>query len=187
MTHTFSAEQWLPFPADLAFLFFSNPENLPRLMPAWQKARIEQATFVPPPPAPAGTPKAPGILAGVGTRMTLSFRAVPLLPLRLPWDAEISEFVWNDHFCDVIAGRGPFRSWRHCHHLAAAANPGAGSSAASMGTLLRDQVEYTLPFGPLGELGNAVLVRRQLAATFRYRHRRTAELLPRFVASSRPA
>ncbi len=40
MRHTFQTEQWLPFPVELVFAFFAYPENLPRLMPAWQKARI---------------------------------------------------------------------------------------------------------------------------------------------------
>lgn len=180
MAHTFQAEQWLPFPLDLVFAFFANPENLPRLMPPWQKARIEEASFAAPPPRPEGMLRYPGIAAGAGTRMTLSFRALPLIPIRLPWDAEISEFAWNDHFCDVIAGRGPFRSWRHCHQLATTP---ASTEDATPGTLLHDHVEYSLPLGPLGRVANAVAVRRQVAAIFRYRHRRTAELLPRFAAA----
>ena len=42
MRHPFAAEQWLPYPVELVFAFFANPQNLPRLMPAWQKARIEE-------------------------------------------------------------------------------------------------------------------------------------------------
>ncbi len=181
MPHTFAAEQWLPFPVELAFAFFANPDNLPRLMPRWQHARIDQATYAPAPPRPAGTPRLPGLVAGAGTRLTITFRALPLLPLRLPWDAEITEFTWNDHFCDTINGRGPFKLWRHCHHLHAAPDPTGVSSTP--GALLQDHVEYTLPFGPLGNLANAVAVRRQIRRIFRYRHRKTAELLPRFAAS----
>ena len=185
MPHTFHSEQWVPFPLELVFAFFSNPENLPRLLPPWQKARIEEASFAPPPSRPPGTPSLPGIVAGEGTRMTLSFRALPLSPIRLPWDAEISEFVWNDHFCDVIAGRGPFQSWKHCHHLRTVSDPNSHGSTAASGTLLTDRVEYTLPLGPLGLVGNIFFVRRQLTAIFRYRHQRTAELLPRFAAAAR--
>ena len=186
MPHTFHAEQWLPYPIELVFAFFANPENLPRLMPAWQKARIEEASFAPPPPRPAGTPTLPGIVAGAGTRMTISFRAFPLAPIRMPWDAEITEFVWNEHFCDV-QHRGPFKSWRHCHRLRAAENPKTSTAAqtAEQGTLLTDYVDYDLPLGPLGTLGNTLFMRYQLAATFRYRQRRTAELLPRFAAAVR--
>ena len=182
MAHTFHAEQWLPFPLELVFAFFANPDNLPRLMPAWQKARIEEATFAPPPPRPPGTPRYPGIVAGAGTRMTLSFRAFPLAPIRLPWDAEISEFTWNDHFCD-IQHRGPFKSWRHCHQLQAEAHTNPNGSLQP-GTRLIDQLEYALPLGPLGSVANLLFVRHQLRSTFRYRQQQTAKLLPGFAADA---
>ena len=183
MAYTFQSEQWVPFELPLVFAFFANPENLPRLMPRWQRARIEEAAFAAPPPRPAGTPKLPGVVAGAGTRMTISFRAFPLSPVRLPWDAEITEFTWNDHFCD-IQHRGPFRAWKHCHHLTPQTRPSTSTSRPpTPGTLLRDHVEYALPLGPLGAIANLLFVRAQLRSTFRYRHRRTAELLPQFAAN----
>ena len=191
MRNTFESEQWVPFDLSLVFSFFSNPENLPRLMPRWQHARIEEAAFAAPPPRPLMTPHLPGVVAGAGTRMTLSFRAFPLSPVRLPWDAEITEFVWNDHFCDV-QHRGPFQSWKHCHYLSSATRPALGENPRqtaahadppSVGTLIKDHVEYSLPFGLLGALANSLVVRSQLAATFRYRQQRTTELLPRFAAA----
>ena len=172
MHHLFQAEQWLPYSVEQVFAFFANPENLPRLMPPWQKARIEEASFAPPPPRPGATgQRFPGIAAGAGTRMTLSFRPFPYSPVRVPWDAEISEFVWNDHFCDT-QGRGPFAFWHHCHTITAETRNGAE------GSLLRDHVEYALPLGPLGELARVVFIERQFKSMFAYRHKRTAELLP---------
>ena len=165
MAYTYSSEQTLAYPVEVVFAFFANPENLPRLMPGWQKARIEEASFTPPPAHPDPARRIKGIAAGAGTRLTMSFRPVPLSPIRLPWEAEISEFEWNDHFCDVQLS-GPFATWRHCHRL----KPVGG------GTLLRDEVEYEVPFGVLGRLGQP-LIALQLGATFRYRHERTVELL----------
>ncbi len=185
MPHTFQAEQWLPFPIELVFAFFANPDNLPRLMPEWQKARIEQSSFVSPPPRPPGTPTLPGIVASAGTTMTISFRAFPLSPIRLPWDAEITEFVWNEHFCDV-QHRGPFKQWLHCHRLRSTPDPKAANpTTAAPGTLLTDHLTYALPLGPLGTLANALFVRYQIRSIFRYRQRRTADLLPKFAASVR--
>jgi len=175
MRHIHQAEQWLPYPVETVFEFFANPENLPRLMPAWQKARIEEAVFAPPPPRPGTTRvHAHAVAAGAGTRMTISFRPIPLSPIRVPWDAEISEFVWNDHFCDV-QHRGPFAYWKHCHRLEAQTRDGMP------GTLLRDHVVYELPFGILGDLADRLFVRRQMDSIFRYRQERTSELLPRMV------
>lgn len=184
MPYTFSAQQWLPFPVEVVFAFFADPDNLPRLMPRWQRARIAEAQLAPPPPRPPGAPALPGTVAGAGTRMMLTFRALPLVPIRLSWDALISEFAWNDHFCDVIDGRGPFRSWRHCHRLQPQGDPRPlGNRPADSGTLLTDSVEYTLPFGPLGRLAHLVAVRRQIRKIFRFRHRMTNQLMPAFAAS----
>ena len=177
MHHHFQSEQWLPHRIDLVFAFFSNPENLPRLMPPWQKARIEEAAFAPPPPRPPELTRYPGIVAGAGTRMTISFRPVPFSPIRVPWDAEITEFTWNDHFCD-IQHRGPFAFWRHCHHLKAESRNG------TPGTNLQDQVEFALPLGPLGDLAAKTIMPIQFRQIFNFRHQRTAELLPLMARNS---
>jgi ligand-binding SRPBCC domain-containing protein len=175
MRHYFQAEQWLPYPVDTVFNFFANPENLPRLMPAWQKARIDSVAIVIPPPRHRdrllGVRSETTQAAGIGTRMKISFRAMPFLPIRFPWDAEITDFSWDDHFCDIQLPRGPFAYWRHCHRLTGI------SRAGSYGTLVRDQLEYELPLGFLGDLANVIFVRRQVQAIFAYRHGRTAELV----------
>jgi ligand-binding SRPBCC domain-containing protein len=181
MRHTFEARQWLPYPIEVVFAFFANPENLPRLMPGWQKARIEEANFAAPPPRPA--PADPsfrlrGIAAGQGTRMIVSFRPFPLSPIRVPWEAEIDQFAWNDHFCDTQL-RGPFAFWHHCHRVATEIRDGMA------GTLLRDQLEYELPLGPLGELAHTIAVAHQIRRIFEFRQKRTAELLA--LTASRPA
>jgi ligand-binding SRPBCC domain-containing protein len=181
MTYTYDAEQWLPFPVELVFAFFANPENLPRLMPGWQKARIEEASFAPPPPHPDPSRRIRGIAAGAGTRLTMSFRPFPLSPVRLPLEAEITEFVWNDHFSDLQI-RGPFARWNHCHQLKAESR-GNASGIAVAGTLLHDRVEYELPGGGLARLAQP-FVAVQLASTFKFRQLRTAELLPLMTGSS---
>ena len=176
MRHTYQSEQWLPHPVDLVFAFFANPENLPPLMPHWQRARIDQAAIAPPPPRPETGPL-PGrqaIAAGAGTRMTLSFRPFPFSPIRAHWDAKITEFVWNDHFCDHQL-RGPFVYWHHCHTVR------PETRADQTGTLLHDHVEYEAPLGKLGDLANHLVLSRQLRSSFDYRHTRTRELLANFA------
>jgi ligand-binding SRPBCC domain-containing protein len=180
MSHTFHSEQWLPYPIELVFAFFANPENLPRLMPPWQKSRIEEAAFAAPPPRPVADDPAlrlRSIAAGPGTRVTVSFRPFPYSPLRVPWEAEISEFVWNDHFCDLQI-RGPFAFWRHCHSFLAESRPDS-AGVPTHGTLLTDQIDYSLPCGLLGNFANQLIVARQIRAIFAYRQERTLDLLPR--------
>ena len=38
----FQAEQWVPYPIEQVFAFFSDPANLPRILPPGQRARIDQ-------------------------------------------------------------------------------------------------------------------------------------------------
>src|ERR1700676_2066420 len=169
MPFTFRSEQWLPYPVELAFAFFANPENLPRLMPPWQKARIEEAAFAPPPPRPLATDPAlrfKSIAAGAGTRMTLSFRPFPYAPIRIPWEAEISEFAWNDHFCDIQL-RGPFTSWKHSHRLRPETRAD-NSGGLIHGTMLRDEVEYTMHFGRFGEIAQRLFISHQIQSIFTY-------------------
>jgi ligand-binding SRPBCC domain-containing protein len=178
MRHSFTAEQWLPHPIELVFAFFANPENLPRLMPPWQKARIEEASFSAPPPRPVAADPSMrfrGLAAGKGTRMTLSFRPFPLSPLRVPWEAEITEFVWNDRFCDVQL-RGPFAFWNHCHRIQPETRTNENGIPVT-GSRLSDAIEYELHLGAVGELAGRIFAGSQLRKTFAYRQKRTSELL----------
>jgi len=172
MRFHFQTEQRLPYPIEQVFAFFADPTNLPRLMPPWQRARIDQAPDVPPPPPPQPVPGSDRITAGSGTRLTITVRPVPFSPIRLAWDALIEDFRWLEGFCDVQL-RGPFRYWRHCHTV----------QPHRSGTLLHDEVEYELPLGPLSSLADKLFVHGQLAATFAYRHRRTIELLAEQTAA----
>ena len=170
----FETEQWVPFPRELVFAFFANPRNLPPLMPGWQRARIERATYCVPPARPEGTPVFPGVAAGSGTKLVITARAAPLLPLRGTWEALIEDFRWNEGFCDVQL-RGPLAYWRHCHSVRDAPAP-----EGTPGTVIHDHVTYKLPLGafsrpavPFVDLG--------MAAVFRYRQSRALEQLPRFA------
>lgn len=168
MRHHSQSEQWLPYPIETLFAFLANPANLPRLMPAWQSARIEDACIVPPPQSilsPSAT-----VAAGIGSQLTLTFRPFPYSPIRIAWIAKITEFVWNHHFCDRQLS-GPFAYWNHCHRVR------TETRNAIPGTLITDDVEYELPLGPLGELAHRLLLHKQIAHTFAYRQSRLAQLL----------
>ncbi len=157
-------EQWVPFPVETVFEFFSNPENLPRIMPAASATRIVALKRV----APPGS--APLTAAGVGSTIVTSFRVLPLLPLRATWIARITEFERNFYFADV-QDKGPFRSWHHRHELIAQVRENVA------GTLVRDVIDYEVGFGWLGTLANSIFVRRQMESTFRERQQKLPGLL----------
>jgi ligand-binding SRPBCC domain-containing protein len=166
MRHYFKTGQWLPYPRERVFAFFADPANLPPLMPGWQRARVEKANYISPPEAPSTG----RVVAGQGSLMTISFRPLPLFPLRLEWDAYIAEFRWDEYFCDEQR-RGPFKYFRHCHRVSDEAHDGV------TGCVVRDAVEYELPFGMLGDLANGLAVRRQIRSLFAHRQRMLAGLL----------
>ena len=63
MKHRLEFEQWVPFPLEHVFAFFSNPENLPRIMPESSATRLIALNRVSPPEESAGlsTEKAAGV------------------------------------------------------------------------------------------------------------------------------
>ena len=169
MVHHALFEDWVSFPIERVFLFFANPENLPRLMPPATGTRIDGMRLVAPPPAPNSSAAPSSQLAGVGSELDTSFRVLPFLPFRALWIARITEFEWNHHFADIQV-KGPFRRWHHRHEMTAETRGGVA------GTFVRDRIEYELGFGWLGEVGLRVLS-PQIAGTFRYRQRVLPQLL----------
>jgi ligand-binding SRPBCC domain-containing protein len=161
-------EQWVPVAVEGVFAFFSNPENLPRVMPQASATKVIAINRVPPPPPPAAT--ANDKAAGVGTTIITSFRIFPALPFRARWIARITEFEWNHFFADV-QDKGPFKDWRHRHEFVAEAREGV------TGTLVRDVIDYEVGFSFVGAMANSLLVRRQMEGTFAERQQRLPQLL----------
>jgi ligand-binding SRPBCC domain-containing protein len=169
MLHRLEFEQWVPFPIERVFAFFSNPENLPRIMPAPRRTQLIALNRMPVPNPPAGVNSDKE--AGVGSTIVTSFRVFPFLPVRAQWIARITEFEWNHYFADV-QDRGPFKSWHHRHEFRAETRDGVA------GTLVRDRIEYEVGFGFLGTIANAIFVRRQMRHTFAQRQ----QVLPRLLS-----
>jgi ligand-binding SRPBCC domain-containing protein len=171
LAHRLQFEDWVPFTSPRVFAFFSNPENLPRIMPTATQTRLDQLHLVAP-------PAATGFLdvqrsAGVGSIIVTSFRLSPILPLRAQWVARITEFEWNHHFADVQQ-RGPFKRWHHLHEFVTDNRDGID------GTLVRDVIEYEVGFGPLGALGDKLLIARRICDTFAQRQK----ILPQLLSES---
>ena len=161
---SFITEQWVPFPVKQVFAFFTDPLNLPRLMPPWQDARIDSLELHS--PERARTPRA----AGRGSRILLSFRPVPLSPIRLHWLALIDDYMTDHHFCDLQV-TGPFGYWRHCHLVRAEAHGDAE------GTRITDVVDYQWLRGSVDRAIDALGGRLQMRQLFRYRQRQLLRLL----------
>ena len=183
MRFSYQTEQWLPHPLPLVFEFFANPANLPRLMPPWQKAHIDWSSYRMPPPRPRDRSQFRSEIAGAGSRITLSFRPIPILPSRIEWQAEIAEFEWDDRFCDLQL-KGPFAFWKHCHYFRAVTED--TGDGPRLGAKVIDHVEYELPFGAIGSIAHRLFLRGQIKRTFAWRHSRLAQLLVETPIKSSP-
>jgi ligand-binding SRPBCC domain-containing protein len=177
MRHTYQTTQWVPFSVPEVFAFFCDPDNLPKLMPAWQKARIDHKFLMSPPLSPIHWPGNAQV-AGQGSVLTITFRPLPLLPVRLQWVAIISEFAWNDHFCDEQK-TGPLAYWKHCHSVTPETQAGVA------GSLVTDTVTYSLPLGFLGDFANALAIERQMKSTFAFRQAKLSQLLSETIPSKK--
>ena len=177
MRHRFETEVWVGYPMAKVFDLLANPENLPRIMPAWQKLRIESAKLTTPPSEEM--PHVPHAVAGEGSELYVTFRPVPFLPLRKGWRVLISEFVYRlnepreneqqAYFCDTQLA-GPFAYWHHCHRVRREDRDGVE------GAVVRDEVEYELPLAPVSDWADGC-VQANLAGVFRYRQAEMRKML----------
>jgi len=101
--------------------------------------------------------------------MIIEYKVHPLLGIPLHWVTEITQVEYLSYFVDEQRV-GPYSMWHHQHHL----KPVEG------GVLMQDIVHYQPPFGILGQLANAVLIRRQLNEIFAYRVKAVEEIFGKF-------
>jgi ligand-binding SRPBCC domain-containing protein len=148
MSYRLEQGQVVNAPLGRVFEFFSRARNLEALTPPWMRFEV----LAPEP-----------IEMRAGTLIEYRLR-VHHVPLR--WTSRIEEWQPRRGFVDVQV-RGPYRLWHHTH----------GFEPHPQGTLIRDSVHYELPFGPLGRLAHAALVRRDLARVFEYRQEQVQHLL----------
>jgi len=139
--HIIQRRQRVELPIDEAFAFYGDARNLELITPPWLGFEVTT-------PAP--------IEMGVGTLIEYRLR-LHRVPVR--WRTRIEAWEPPRRFVDAQI-RGPYSLWEHTHTFEED-GPGA--------TIIEDRVRYAIPFGPLGELANRLLVQRDLRQIFDYR------------------
>lgn len=156
-TYTRSSRVVAPF--EDVWSFHSDERGLVALTPGWMNLEIESAR------GPEGDPD-PDVLEA-GSVIESSVRPFGVGP-RQSWVSEITareESEGSAYFRDVMTD-GPFEEWTHTHTF----------YADGPTTIVRDHVEYVLPLAGLGDaLGPLAAI--GFEPMFRYRHRKTRELL----------
>ncbi len=150
--HQLSATQRVPLSLDDAWSFFSDPRNLTVITPPSMGFVVQ--TEVP-------EAMHPGLIIGYTVR--------PLFGVPLGWVTEITHVSERQFFVDEQRA-GPYRIWHHEHHFREI--PG--------GVEMRDVVSYALPFGPLGDIVNRLVVAGRVREIFRYREQVLEERFGRF-------
>jgi hypothetical protein len=138
----------IPRPRAEVFAFFANAENLERITPPFLHFQI----LTPPPIR---------IHAGA----TIDYQ-LTLFGIYFHWRTLIETFDPPSAFTDIQL-TGPYRRWHHRHNFHEVPN----------GTEMHDQVEYEIPFGPLGTLAHTLFIRRTVNRIFDHRNQTILKLL----------
>lgn len=134
----------IPAPVEKVFAFHERPDALERLTPPFAPVQVIR--------------KEGGLAPGAIVELE-----VPIGPFRRRWLARHIEYKKNRLFADV-QDEGPFRRWIH-HHRFEPLGPNE--------TRLTDEIDFSLPGGPLIDLLGGWFARLQLRRMFRYRHEAT--------------
>jgi len=151
--HSLHYSMVLPLPLQEVFDFFADVTNLQRITPPELNFSIV-------------TPLPLLMQAGAIIDFRLSLLGVPF-----KWQTEISAWEPPHMFVDRQI-KGPYAEWIHKHTF---------SSAEDGRTVMEDDVTYSLPSLPLGELAQP-LVRKQLERIFTYRRETILKLLKKRTA-----
>jgi len=135
-------------PPDVVFRFHESPDALLQLIPPWENMKpVESSGSLKP-----------------GSQVVLRGK-IGVIPIQ--WIAIHTEYDPPHLFADRQES-GPFAYWYHRHRFL---DDGQG------GSLLRDEVEYVVPLGVIGQWVGDWLVRRKLESMFAYRHEKTRRLI----------
>lgn len=145
--------QRMPVSLAQAWDFFSSPANLQTITPPYMGFTIISQHH--------GDKMYPGQI--------IEYKVTPLLGIPLYWMTEITHVQEERFFVDEQRF-GPYSLWHHQHHF----------KAIEGGVEMTDIVHYKLPLWWLGDLANALFVKKQLAGIFEYRKKKVEEIFGEF-------
>lgn len=137
--------QKVPQPIEKVWGFFSAAKNLLQVTPPHLNLKVTNEVY--------------GDAVYAGQVMTYTVK--PLLGIPLGWMTEITHVAAPNYFVDDQR-KGPYKLWHHQHHF----------KSIEGGTEMTDLVHYRLPFGFIGNLANALLVKKELKKIFDYRYKK---------------
>ncbi|MBK9248226.1 MAG: SRPBCC family protein [Ignavibacteria bacterium] len=149
MLHTLHRIQRAPLSIEKAWDFLSSPQNLKVITPEYMGFHILSDSL--PEKMYAG--------------LIIPYIVRPVMKLPIQWVTEITH-VHEPHYFVDEQRFGPYAFWHHKHFL----------REIDGGVEMEDLIHYKLPFGVLGRIVNAVMVKKQLTEIFDYRYKKIEEM-----------
>lgn len=141
-------EQVIAAPLETVWAYFADPKNLNAITPPDMNFEIVA-----------------GGDAAMYEGQIIEYRVEFVRGLRSLWLTEIAHVRDGVYFVDEQRV-GPYRFWYHEHRF----------EPAPAGVKMTDHVTYAAPFGFLGDLVNAMWIRKRLESIFDFRAQKIAEL-----------
>lgn len=149
-TYRLEFTQKIPVSLDVAWDFFSSPQNLSEITP-------ESMTFDVTSPIKEDEKMYPG--------MIITYKVSPLFGIKLNWMTEITHVKDKKYFIDEQRF-GPFAFWHHNHHF----------EEIEGGVLMHDILHYAIGYSFIGTLANEIIVAKKVKEIFNYRYKKVKEL-----------
>lgn len=148
MIHYLHREQFIPDSVEHVWEYFADPKNLNAITPPDMNFEIVTGGDV-----------------CMYEGQIIEYRVEFLRGLRSLWLTEIAHVREKEYFVDEQR-IGPYRFWYHEHSFA----------PVDSGVKMTDHVTYAVPFGLIGDLVNALWIRKRLSDIFDYRKIKIDEL-----------
>lgn len=142
MNYLLHREQQLHCDSPTAWTFFSSPHNLSRITPRDMNFIVHTDL------------KEECIYEG----MIIDYTVSPLLGIPMKWKTLITQVEPLQSFTDIQLN-GPYKRWHHFHEFV----------PNGKGVLMKDTINYELPFGLIGKAAHTLLVKKRLKHLFDYR------------------
>ena len=142
MRYKLYREQQLNCDIDAAWAFFSTPKNLAKITS--EEMGFEIVTQ--------------NLDLSIVEGMIIDYKISPIKLLKLKWRTRISQVDFNKSFTD-FQEKGPYKYWNHHHEFI----------SNDMGILMKDTVEYEMPYSILGSFVHKFFVKNKLKNIFDYR------------------
>lgn len=135
-------EQFINKPLKEVFSFFEKPENLSEITPKNLSFKILNSTPI-----------------KMEKNALINYR-IKILGIPLYWTTKITDYNPPLSFTDEQL-KGPYSLWKHTHIFV----------ECNGGTLMTDEVLYSIPYGIWGEIAQKIYVKRELDNIFSFREK----------------